>query len=298
MNSVQISSPAKVNLFLKVLGKRRDGYHNLFTLFHRISLTDTLVLQKIPSGIRLRTNIPSLPSGSKNLIWKAFHLLQERKPFPGGVSVTLQKKIPVGAGLGGGSSNAASFLLGIKRLYRLKISSKELQEIGSKLGADVNFFLRDVNQAIGYGKGEKLRSFPTRKPLWFILVIFPRSLSTAKVYRLYRKKRERGAFPVPLDSLTKENPVVKLPQCFQTGDVEKLAPFLENDLQKTSIRLYPAIERALRLFQKLGVSARLMSGSGPTVFAVLESGGEARTLAKAAWTHLRSYKKIFISHTL
>ncbi len=292
MNSLTISSPAKVNLFLKILGKRRGGYHNLYTLFHRISLADTLTLQKIPSGIRIQTNITNLPTGSGNLIWKAFYLLQKSHPFRGGVLVNLKKQIPVGAGLGGGSSNAASFLLGVKKLYRLKISNKKLRKIGSKLGADVNFFLTESGQSIGTGIGDQLRPLSSGKRLWFVVVTFPKLLSTAKVYRLYGLRHSNPRF------LTKENRVVKLAYCFRTGNLHEMQPFLENDLQAASVKLYAPIGRALQLFDELGVRTRAMSGSGPTVFAVVGSRARAEKLAKQVRARLRPYKKIFISHTL
>ena len=294
MKSLTVQSPAKINLFLKILGKRRDGYHEIVTLFHRISLADTLILKKIPSGIRIRTNVSSLPTGSRNILWKAFHLLGEEIALPGGVSVNLKKQIPIGAGLGGGSSNAASFLLGFKRLYRLRISKEKLLAMGAKLGADVNFFLLGVNQALGWGAGEKLSAHLNQKRLWFVLVAMPASLPTRKVYRNYRPSKDAsGGLPF----LTKGNRVVKLPYCFRNGEAGKITSFLVNDLQETSARFYPPIRKTLRFFEQLGVRAALMSGSGPTVFAVMENRREALRLRKAARKHLRTYKKIFISHT-
>ena len=183
MNSLTVKSPAKVNLFLKITGKRSDGYHTLLTLFHRISLVDVLTLKKIPSGIKIKSNIKNLPTDSRNIIWKALDAVEKMCPLKGGVSVTIKKQIPIGGGMGGGSSNAASFILSLKRLYKLKISRKMLYKIGSKLGADVNFFLADVNQALGSGTGNQIKPIPCSEKLWFVIVTMPKALLTSKVYR-------------------------------------------------------------------------------------------------------------------
>ncbi|MFA5160593.1 MAG: 4-(cytidine 5'-diphospho)-2-C-methyl-D-erythritol kinase, partial [Candidatus Omnitrophota bacterium] len=133
MKKIILKSPAKLNLHLRILGKRSDGYHELLTLFHRISLADTIIIRKNSGSFKLTTNIPSLETGEGNLITKAYRALQKKFPKLGGVSVRLTKRIPLGAGLGGGSSNAAFFLLGMKKLFGLKISSKELFAMGKKL---------------------------------------------------------------------------------------------------------------------------------------------------------------------
>lgn len=278
MNSLRISSPAKINLYLKILGRRKDGYHELDTLFHRISLADSITLTKISSGIQLRSNISSL-SGSTNLIWKAHSLIEQKlkRKFP--VSVYLKKQIPIGAGLGGGSSNAAHFLLGLKKLYEISISKKKLAEIGLALGADVNFFLAQTRQARGRGIGEKLTPIPTPKKLWFVLVSFPKHLPTRKVYQMYAQQAGTRS----LHSLTKERRVVKLPH---------------NDLQPVSIMLYRPINKVLELFDEFGAQTALVSGSGPTVFAVAKDKKDAIRLARKLKKRFRTYKKIFISHTI
>ncbi len=300
MNSLTVISPAKVNLFLRVLGRRKDGYHEIVTLFHRISLCDTLYLEKIPSGIRIKTNHPSLPTDSRNLIWKAFGLLQKEVPNLGGVAVRIKKKISIGGGLGGGSSNAASFLLGVQKLYRLSIPKTKLAQIGLALGADVNFFLTDLNQAVGYGVGERLMPFSCQKKLWFVLVTFPKSISTAAVYKSYGLKSAQKESHQKLqagDFLTKENRVVRLPPSLRQGKLGNLALFLVNDLEEVSLKLYPPIGWALQLFEQLGITTRRMSGSGSTVFAVVSSKARAERLCKVLKRKLRSYRKILIAHT-
>lgn len=299
MSSLKILSPAKVNLFLRVLGRRRDGYHEIFTLFHRISLADTLTLKKTVScGIRIKTYTRDLPVDSRNILWKAFNLLRKQVRIPGGVSITLKKQIPIGGGLGGGSSNAASFLLGMRRLYRLGVSKRTLERLGAQLGADVNFFLRGMNQALGCGVGEKLRGIPRKKPLWFMLVTFPKSLSTATVYRLYSSKKSAlydSHQKAP--SLTKENQVAKLERFFKSAGACEIAPFLTNDLEPVSRKLYPPIGKALELFRNLGIKTGLMSGSGSTVFSVHPTRADALRVKRAFLAQFRLHKRIFIART-
>lgn len=293
MNSLTVQSPAKVNLFLKILGRRRDGYHELVTLFHRISLHDTLRLSKIPDGIRISTNLQSVPADSRNLVWKAFDLLKREIPFKGGVSVSISKRIPVAGGLGGGSSNAAHFLLGLKRLYGLRISRTRLRVIGAKLGADVNFFLQNTNQALGMGKGEQLRALPRRGRFWFVVVAMAKPLSTATVYQTYRRVFRPRPF------LTMKNQVATLTHSrWKTSSLRKLAPAMQNDLEAVSVRLQPAISKILRLFDAWNVKPHLVSGSGPTVFGMVESRRKAIVIQKRLRPHKRHYKEIFVAHTI
>lgn len=159
-----------------------------------------------------------------------------------------------------------------------------------------------MNQAIGYGIGEKIKPFACQKPLWFVLIALRKSISTKAVYQIYHLKhgseQKSRLSSKKGDFLTKKELVVKLPHWFLAGDLAKMTPLMQNDLQEASGCLYPAIRKMLRLFEQLGVRARLMAGSGSTVFAAVSSRSEAKALAKAIQTRLRSHKKIFISHTL
>ncbi len=289
MDSITVPSPAKVNLILKILTRRQDGCHDLFTVFHRISLADQLTLRKIPSGIKIKTNVPSLPADSRNLIWKAYELLCRKLNFKGGVHVTLKKHIPIGAGLGGGSSNAAAFLKGLVKLYKLRVSEKTFLALGAELGSDVNFFLLDVNQAVGFGRGERLLRHASPKKLWFVIVTFPVSLSTKKVYQAFARGRHA--------SLTNKKRVVKLPPGFSAFHYESIAGSLANDLQPVSCRLYPPIQKVISLFEELSPRSCLMSGSGPTVFALSPTQSAARRLAKKMKAISRLHKNILIAHT-
>lgn len=276
MNSLTLLSPAKVNLFLKILGKRPDGYHELVTLFHRISLADKITIKKTARvGFYFTSSHPKLKKPEENLIYQAWLALKKVADWPGGVEVTLEKNIPVAAGLGGGSSNAAHFLLGMNRLSGLKLSLAKLLKIASALGADVPFFIYEVNQALGFGTGSQLKAKPFGGKRWFVLVASPFSLPTADVY---------GRLKAP--PLTRISRAVTI-----TSNI-----FLENDLFLTACRIRPELKRIDALFDRLGVTERLMSGSGPTMFSIHKSKKEAERIA-GLFRQKRSNAQIFVCHT-
>jgi len=291
MQALTLKSPAKLNLHLRILGKQADGYHKLLTLFHRISLADKIAIQKKTSGFKLTTNIPSLETGEDNLITKAYRALQKKFPALGGVSVRLTKRIPLGAGLGGGSSNAAFFLLGMKKLYKLKISSKELSAIGKKLGADVPFFLSDTRQAMAWGIGDKLQKVPCTRRLGFLLLVTDQGLNTKKVYQALAWTGR------PL-SLTKEKRIARILRSFlEKKRVREASEFARNDLESPAFRLMPAIPRAIVALKDLGAPFALMSGSGATVFAAFSNREEALDLSKRLKEVPFPFRKV-ICHSL
>ena len=274
MEKITLKSPAKLNLHLRVLGKQPDGYHRLLTLFHRISLADTIVLRKSPKGFKLATNIASLETGEGNIITRAYRALQKEFPELGGVSVRLTKRIPLGAGLGGGSSNAAFFLLGMKKLFQLKISTKKLFTIAKSLGADVPFFLSGARQAMASGIGDKLQKTARVVPLWFLLLVTDRGLNTKKVYQTLAWNGR------PL-SLTKERRIARILRSFlEKKRIREASEFARNDLESPAFRLMPSIPKAMAILKDLGAPLVRMSGSGATVFAVFSSRKEVLDLSK------------------
>ncbi len=274
MEKIVLKSPAKLNLHLRILRRRPDGYHELLTLFHRISLADTLVIRKNSGGFKLTTDLSSLETGEGNLITKAYRALQVKFPRLGGVSVWLTKRIPLGAGLGGGSSNAASFLLGMEKLFRLKISRRELSALGKKLGADVPFFLSNAQQAMAWGIGEKLQKLPRGNFLWFLLLLKDQGTNTKKVYQTLSWSGR------PL-SLTKERRIAKILRSFlDRKRIREAAALARNDLEVPAFRLMPSIPKAVAVLKGLGAPFVLMSGSGATVFAAFSSREEASDLSK------------------
>lgn len=274
MNSLTVSSPAKVNLSLKVLGKRPDGYHELLTRFHRISLCDKMILTKTKkSGFHLFTDHPKLKRASDNLIFKMHEALKKNAKWKGGVKVQLIKNIPVAAGLGGGSSNAASFLLGMNRLFKLGLSRTKLAQIGSKLGADIPFFIYEVKEAIGFGKGDQIKPVSVKGKYWFVLLISPFGLSTAAVYRK-----------------------LKAPSLTRISRDATITSDFFNDLFLTACRIQPQLKKIDAFFDRLGVAQRLMSGSGPTMFSIHKSKREAERIARLLRKH-RPRRTVSVCHT-
>ena len=262
MNKLTLKSPAKVNLHLRIVGRRPNGYHNLVSVFHRLSLSDTLTLSKRENNFSFSSNA-NLPPREGNLLFKAYVELKKDFPRIGGVHARLVKRIPIGAGLGGGSSNAAFFLLGMKRLYNLKVSEVKLLQIGLRVGADVPFFLKNKPQMFVQGIGEKLKNLPCRKKKWFLLIADPKPLSTPAVYQRYREQGR--AFS-------------KAP--FHLGE-------LGNDLQVAAISMRPSIAKTLKFLISAGAQSALMSGSGPTVFAVSHSRSEMERVRRKLPLKLR-----------
>ncbi len=262
MKKLTLKSPAKVNLYLRITGRRPDGYHILDTLFHRISLADTLILSKRKSNFSFSSHA-KLPPREGNLLFKAYVELQKKFPNLKGVHAKLIKRIPIGAGLGGGSSNAAFFLLGIIKLYGLRISKSELMKMGLRIGADVPFFLLQKTQAYALGVGEKLKPVSSHKKNWFLLITDPKPLSTVEVYKKYR---ENGC-------------------SFSKGKLK--AGQIINALQLPAIALRPSIDQCLKQLTKAGAVAVLMSGSGPTVFAAASSRTQIQKTRKALPQKLR-----------
>ena len=170
MNSIKLFAPAKVNLFLRVLNKRKDGYHGLYTLFERINLTDEIRITRIPFGIDIKSDKFITRDPRSNLAYKAAESILKAGRVKGGVRIDIKKRIPIAGGLGGGSSDAATVLIGINRLYHLGISKHRLLRLGARLGADVAFFVLEAPFAIGRGKGDLLDILNLKVKLWHILV--------------------------------------------------------------------------------------------------------------------------------
>ena len=287
MRFLTVVSPAKLNLILRVLGKRKDGYHELVTLFHRISLRDSLTLEKRKEGIHLICSHPRVPI-KNNLIIRAFNLLRQKHPFSGGVTVRLEKRIPIGGGLGGGSSNAASFLIGMNRLFRLRLSQKELLRLGKKLGADVAFFLTGARQAVGRGRGDKIQPLPFRGRLWFLLFPSRRGLSTAKVYAGLKSRR----------FLTAPTHDVRIPSAFaKDRNLGRLARLCVNDLTESAERVRTSLKNSRERLSALHLGMCQMSGSGPTLFMVFPSETKARIALRQIRRQILGGQTILLCHS-
>jgi 4-diphosphocytidyl-2-C-methyl-D-erythritol kinase len=282
---IEIHTPAKVNLFLEILARRSDGFHELETLMATIDRYDTLRISYDPDGIRLTTRwacglsaggAPTalspvdrtwgrLPDDDQNLVYRAAARLREVGGIGGGARIELIKRIPAEAGLGGASSDAAAALVGLNELWRLGQTRGQLGRLGAELGSDVPFFL-GTGAAVCRGRGEKVESVVGGGRLHLVIVRPPEGLSTAAVYRECR----------PAESAWRVEPLLR---AFRRGDALGVARGLRNRLQEPASRLSPWIGCLRDRFQRLGCLGHQMSGSGTSYFGVVRTQGLARRAA-------------------
>jgi 4-diphosphocytidyl-2-C-methyl-D-erythritol kinase len=263
-----VRAPAKVNLFLEVLARRPDGYHEIASLLVAVSLYDTLEFKEDPSGaVRLRCDAPELSTGPDNLVHKAAALLRQRTGCARGADVRLTKRIPMAAGLAGGSTDCAAALAGLNRLWRLGLGRDELARLGGELGSDVRFFFH-TPAAWCTGRGEVVAPLALGRPLDLVIAKPAVGLSTAEVYRgVTVPERPEGGEEVR--------------RAVAAGDVEEIGRRLHNRLQEAAERLRPEIAAGLRRLRALGPAGQMMSGSGTSLFALCRDTGEAQRLARA-----------------
>jgi 4-diphosphocytidyl-2-C-methyl-D-erythritol kinase len=271
MREIRIPAFAKVNLRLEVLGKRPDGYHELRTIFHSVTLHDTLQFRpwRGPgTALRILGNEPlARESAEKNLAYRAVEALRRELKIRPGVEILLQKKIPAGRGLGGGSSNAAAGLLGYLQFARKKIDSTRLLEIAASLGADVPFFLLG-GRALGLGKGDEIYPLP-EIPKLSLLIVSPKDIHvpTPDAYRWLHAPE--------LASLTKFAAAHKLLKfCALCWSAE--GESLSNDFEQAVFRRHPRLAQIRRALLQGGASEALLAGSGSAVFGVFPSPAKAR----------------------
>lgn len=262
MTLIACDAPAKINLFLHVTGKRPDGYHTLHTLMCRVKFGDTLEMKLGGTGITVDCRHPDVPGGKDNIAYKAASLFYQHLGRAPEVSIRIDKKIPVGAGLGGGSSNAASTFIALNRYYNAPFSQKELMEMGLQTGADVPFFIFEQT-AIAEGIGEKLQSIELSIP-YKVLIVYPGiHVATADVYKKLNFKLTKA-------EKKNNNHLFSEP----TGDFlpEK---HLWNDLEAVTIKMYPEIETIKDALMTYGADGALMSGSGSSVFGLFSDEKKA-----------------------
>jgi 4-diphosphocytidyl-2-C-methyl-D-erythritol kinase len=261
-------APAKINLFLEVLGERNDGYHELETLLVAVNLYDTLVFKEEPSGVlEFRCDDAALPQGPTNLVVRSAHLIREETGNQRrGVSIWLRKRIPARAGLGGGSSDAATTLAALNALWQLGLSAGDLAELAAQIGSDVPFFLH-APVAVGRGRGELLTPVTLTRPLHLVLVCPEEGVGTADVFRRDEPAGERRPLQPLLDALGR-------------GDSDEIARSLFNRLEPTACRICPAITVALAALRASGLAGAAMTGSGSAAFGVARDRSQAVRAAR------------------
>ncbi len=250
-----LSAPAKINLALDVISKRPDGYHEVDMVMQTIALADQLII-KNHHRIELTCSHQRLPVDSTNLVWKAALLLKEETGFVGGAKIHLNKNIPMAAGLGGGSSDAAATLIGLNQLWGLGLTRDHLMDLGLKLGADVPFCLLQ-GTARARGIGEKLIPIKSRLTGELLLVTPDIQVPTPLIYR-----------KLQLSSIISHPNVGKVVAALEENNLQKLYSYWGNVLEEVSLQEFPGLSSVKEFFGKYGLSPNLMSGSGPTVFAL------------------------------
>lgn len=283
--SLILTAPAKVNFALDVIGKREDGYHLVEMVMQTIDLCDQLVLENRPEEIAVICSHPDVPSGGENLVWKAAHLLRKEYGTPDcGATITITKRIPVAAGLAGGSADAAATLKGLNQLWNLNLSAKELAELGLALGADIPFCLRG-GTAMAEGIGEKLTSLPAPPRLWVVLLKPNIGVSTSEVYNSYD------------NSLVQRRPDIQaFISALIVADPWAMAGSMANVLESVTFARWPLLRRIKQGAIELGAYAALMSGSGPTVFALAQDYHQAVAIVNGlrhlvGFTYITTFKE-------
>jgi 4-diphosphocytidyl-2-C-methyl-D-erythritol kinase len=256
--ALRLKSPAKVNLRLEILRRREDGYHELRTILQKISLYDAISISlKKEKGISISTDHPNLPIGRGNVAYRAAQMILKRSEYQGGLQIDIKKEIPLGAGLGGGSSNAATILKALNQLLKMDLPRRELMKIGLDIGADVPFFLSE-GPAIASGIGERLKGIDL-PDLWYVLVYPNFEVSSRWAYQNFVLTKSQFHF--------KFQKVLKSP--------EGVSCLLRNDLEEVVSRKYPQIYLMKEMLSSAGALGTLMTGSGPTVFGIFAGKNDA-----------------------
>ncbi|MEP6664014.1 MAG: 4-(cytidine 5'-diphospho)-2-C-methyl-D-erythritol kinase [Verrucomicrobiota bacterium] len=267
--ALQLNSPCKINLLLNILGKRADGFHELETVMHPVPLHDVLTLERRDAGIFLTCNDATLPTDAKNLVYRAAETFLSRHQIASGVTIHLEKNIPHAAGLGGGSGDAATTLLGLNQLFDFPASPESLEQIAASLGSDIPFFLQN-KPALATGRGEKIRSldfFPALRGCQIILAHPGFGISTPWAYQ------QLAYFPGALKGTAGR--AEKLIALLEKGDLAAAAREFYNSLEAPALCKYPLLKIFQEFFRENGAAATLMSGSGSATFALFSEGKSA-----------------------
>ena len=281
MGSIELKSRAKINLSIDVLGKREDGYHLVEMIMQTIDLYDIINIKEIDKDkININSNSLDIPLNEDNIVYKAAKILKDKFNIKNGVEISIQKNIPVAAGMAGGSSNAAAVLVGLNKLWNLNLSKESLQKIGLKLGADVPFCIRG-NAALAQGIGEELTYIKGLSKDTIILVCKPNLfVSTKEVYE-----------SLELQNI-KERPDNKLlVECLEKENINLLAKNMVNVLETVTGKMHEEIKDIENVMLKNNALGSMMSGSGPTVFGLFEKDEDA---LNAKEDLLKKYNQVYV----
>ncbi len=294
MEEIRIDCPAKINLFLKILSKRTDGYHEVITVMQTIDMHDRLLFREKKSGISIQCREASVPTDENNLVFKTAQLLLNETGARRGVEVEIQKQIPVAAGLGGASSDSAAAFIALNRMWNLGLTKGDLAGLSSRIGTDVAFFVHLARDdfsgfsggtSLGKGRGNEMTCLTPLPPIWLVLVAPAFAVSTKWVYEnLNFKLTTKG-----MDSKMIE-------EASKTGDIRLISKLLFNRLEETVIRKHPVIGQTKEELLRKGAIASLMTGSGPVVFGLAPDENKAREIAEGISTN-RKEDQIYVTKT-
>lgn len=259
-----VSAPAKINLTLDVLGKREDGYHEVKMVMTTIDLSDQITLRKLEEEkIIIHSSGGNIPTDERNLAYQAALLLKKEFHIKGGVAIDIDKQIPVAAGLAGGSSDAAATLKGLNQLWNLGLSIEDLMKLGARLGSDVPFIIYG-RTALATGRGEILTPLPSPPPGWVVLAKPPLGVSTAEVYGRLR-----------LEEIENHPDTERMIRALHEKDFVEIVRSMGNVLEPVTFRLNPEAKRLKEKMIRFGGEGVLMSGSGPTIYALVRHKSRA-----------------------
>lgn len=283
MDEIILDAYGKINLALDVLHKRDDGYHEINTIMQQIDLKDTIILRNRPKGISIRCNDNRIPTDERNLAYKAWEKMVEKTKEKRGVDIIIEKRIPLAAGLAGGSTDAAAVLKGLNILWDLNLSQNELMEIGKEIGADVPFCILG-GTAYGKGIGEKLKSLKAFSNKLILLANIGVEVPTHHVYKSLNLKEK--TFVLDIDKIVKY---------IEEDNLIGVAKNMDNFLESVVLKEYPVIEKIKEEMIKEGALGALMSGSGPTVFGIFD---DENKLYNCKEKLERNIEKVIITKTI
>jgi len=270
--AIELLSPAKVNVFLKITGQRIDGYHELLTVFVPVSLYDKLIISKSEKGLEVYYRGREIPNNQNNLVSRAAISFFEKTGIKKGIKITLIKNIPISSGLGGGSSDAATTLKGLNQLWPNALSKEDLEKLALSLGADVPFFLLQ-KPAMARGIGEILQPIENFPSLWYVIVSPNLMISTAWTYERIKLNLTNNRNQNKMSSFKKN--IFNIPE------------LLFNDLERVTLVKYPFLSSIKESLLQVGALGALMTGSGPSIFGLFDSAKKARK----AGNILKTYDK-------
>jgi len=263
---MEIKAPAKINLCLKILGRRPDGYHNIFSIMRKVSLYDYILLEPSEKDILVQSDNNEIPAGKDNLAYRAAEIFFSSTGLRKGVRVFIKKRIPSGAGLGGGSSDAAAVLKGLNRIYNTRLKTIELVKMGAEIGSDVPFFVSRFSTVVAEGRGEIMT--PVKIPEYWYLLVYPEvHISTAWAYSQFDNVKK---------VLTNQTISIKLYKFKREAFLEEIF----NDLEVVSAERYPVLKKIKKMMNDAGALAAVMTGSGSTMVGIFKSRKMAEEAGK------------------